>query len=254
MILSAALGPQPWLRHAFFTRAGGVSDGIYAGMNCGPGSNDDPGAVRINRQLAMQQLGVPVEALCSLYQVHGREVVRVTAPLGETRPKADGMVTNVPGLALGILTADCAPVLFADSEAQVIGACHAGWRGALLGMTDATIDAMVELGASVERIGAAIGPTIAQASYEVGPEFPGPFLQVDESSARFFAPSTRPSHFRFDLPGYLVARLTARGLGRVENLALDTLADDTRFFSFRRTTLRGEKDYGRQLSAIVIAP
>jgi YfiH family protein len=251
MLQAPALAAQPGLRHGFFTREGGVSEGLYASLNCGPGSSDRPEAVQENRRRVAAAMGVAADALCTLYQVHGRDVVTVTAPFGGERPKADGLVTNRPGLALGILTADCAPVLFADASAGVIGACHAGWRGAEAGVTDATIAAMERLGAKAAHITAVIGPTIAQASYEVGPEFPKPFLAADQRAARFFTPSPRAGHFQFDLPGYLVSRLAGR-VGTVHDMALDTRTDPQRFFSFRRTTLAGEPDYGRQVSVIAL--
>lgn len=251
MLHNAALSAQPGLRHAFFTREGGVSEGLYASLNCGPGSSDQPQAVQENRRRVATAMGVAPDALCTLYQVHGRDVVTVTAPPGSERPKADAMVTNRPGIALGILTADCAPVLFADMAAGVIGACHAGWRGAEAGVTDATIAAMVQLGARAERITAVIGPTIAQASYEVGPEFPKPFLAADPRAERFFTASPRAGHFQFDLPAYLVSRLEGR-VGAVHDMALDTRTNPQRFFSFRRTTLAGEPDYGRQISVIAL--
>jgi YfiH family protein len=246
---------SPRLAHAFFTRQGGVSAGVYAALNCGPGSADDPAHVARNRALAMDRLGLPASALCTLYQVHGRDVVSLSAPFapGE-RPKADGLVTATPGIALGVLAADCAPVLFADIEGGVIGACHAGWKGALAGVTDATVAAMQAMGARAERITACIGPAIAQSSYEVGPEFPGPFLAADPDSVRFFAQSSRTGHFLFNLPAYLAKRLNGLGLGHVVDLARDTLGDPERFFSYRRATLAGEKDYGRQLSAIALRP
>ena len=245
----------PRVRHGFFSRCGGVSAGLYASLNCGVGSGDDPARVAANRAEAMRALDLPPHALSSCYQVHGREVVTVEAPVdGADRPKADALVTRRPGLALGILTADCAPILFADAKAGVVGAAHAGWRGALLGVTDAVVAAMERLGARRDRIIAVIGPTIAQASYEVGPEFPAPFLAENPDNVRFFRPSDRDRHHRFDLPGYLRARLQRLGLSLVADLGRDTLAEPELFFSYRRTTLAGEPDYGRQLSAIALAP
>lgn len=246
----------PRVRHGFFGRHGGTSAGLYASLNCGVGSGDDPAKVAMNRAEAMRALGLPPGALSSCYQVHGRDVVVVeAAPAnGADRPKADALVTSRPGLALGILTADCAPILFADGKAGVVGAAHAGWRGALLGVTDAAVEAMERLGARRNRIIAVIGPTIAQASYEVGPEFPAPFLAENPDNVRFFRPSDHDRHHRFDLPGYLRARLRRLGLGLVADLGRDTLAEPDQFFSYRRTTLAGEPDYGRQLSAIALAP
>lgn len=243
------------VRHGFFGRRGGVSTGLYASLNCGVGSGDDPAKVAMNRAAAMHALDLPAAALSSCYQVHGREVVTVEAALPVAgRPKADALVTRQPGLALGILTADCAPILFADAEAGVVGAAHAGWRGALLGVTDATVEAMERLGARRADIIAVIGPTIAQRSYEVGPEFPAPFLAESPDNARFFRPGDRDRHHRFDLPGYLRARLARLGLRLIADLARDTLADAGQFFSYRRTTLAHEPDYGRQLSAIALTP
>ena len=254
MLQCPELGASPNVMHGFFTRQGGVSQGLYASLNCGPGSADDAANVIANRAIVARRFRLPGDALCSLYQVHGRDVVTVAAPFASNaRPKADGMVTTAPGVALGILTADCAPVLFADVDASIVGACHAGWRGALAGVTDATVAAMQAMGGRAGRIVACIGPTIAQASYEVGPEFPGPFLAADPSSVRFFAQSSRTGRFLFDLPGYLRARLNQLELRQVVDLARDTLTDPDRFFSYRRTTLAGEKDYGRQVSVIALA-
>lgn len=249
-ILADALHAAPNLRHGFFTREGGVSDGVYASLNCGPGSGDDAARVAINRTRVAEALGAT--ALATLHQVHGREVVTVEADYDATqRPKADGIVTRRAGLALGILTADCAPVLFADAEAGVIGACHAGWRGALAGVTDATIAAMERLGAARKAIRAVIGPTIRQASYEVSDPFRAEFIAADASNGTFFAPGARSGHWQFDLPGYLLKRLQAVGIAAADT-GHDTLSDPARFFSYRRTTLNGEPDYGRQISVIVL--
>jgi purine-nucleoside/S-methyl-5'-thioadenosine phosphorylase / adenosine deaminase len=230
--------PDLDMPHGFFGRSGGVSEGIFASLNCGPGSGDAREAVLENRRRAADALA-PRATLLTLYQVHNAEAVVVTAPW-DAGPKADAMATNVPGLALGILTADCAPVLFADAEARVIGAAHAGWKGALAGVTDAAIGAMERLGARRARIAAAIGPCIAQASYEVGPEF-----------APRFGAFVAERHF--DLEGYVAKRLADAGIARVARLSADTYAREADFFSYRRATHRGEKDYGRQLSAIVLA-
>ncbi len=250
---SPALDGLPGIAHGFFGRAGGVSQGIYASLNCGQGSNDRPEDVAGNRARVARAVGVAPDRLVSVHQVHGREAVTVTAPWIE-RPRADAMVTAVAGLALGVLAADCTPVLFADPEARVIGAAHAGWRGALAGITDATVEAMMALGARPERIRAAIGPTIRGQSYEVGAEFPGPFLAESADNIRFFRPAARAGHQMFDLPGYLAARLRRSGLAAVDDLEQDTLTQPERFFSYRRTTLAGETDYGRQLSAIALVP
>jgi len=238
--------------HGFFGRTGGVSTGIFASLNCGPGSGDLREAVIENRRRAAETLS-PGAKLLTLYQVHSAEAVIVTTPweAGEG-PRADAMATNVPNLALGILTADCAPVLFADAEAGVIGAAHAGWKGALGGVTDAVIAAMEKLGAKRSRIAAAIGPCISQQSYEVGAEFRDRFLEIDSHNARFFVAGERPDHFRFDLEGFVAQKLEAAGIDNVERLHACTYAREADFFSFRRTTHRGEKDYGRQVSAIVL--
>jgi YfiH family protein len=237
----------------FFGRTGGVSEGRYASLNCGLGSGDDPARIRANRAVAMERMGLPAGALATGYQVHGIDVAVVTeAWAPDARPKVDGLVANRPGIALGILTADCAPVLFVDPEAGAIGACHAGWRGAKAGIAEATIGAMARLGARRERIAAAIGPTIAQGSYEVGADFAEAFLAEDPANARHFAPGRNADKRQFDLPGYLAARLARAGIGRVENVARDTCADEAGYFSWRRTSLAGERDYGRNLSAIAL--
>jgi YfiH family protein len=202
----------------------------------------------------MVRLGLPAEALATLHQVHGREVITLDRPPAQPRPRADALVTRQPSLALGVLAADCVPVLLADPEARVIGACHAGWKGALAGIAQATVAAMSDLGARPERIRAAIGPAIRQVSYEVGPEFPDPFLTAAPGNARWFIPSDTPGRHLFDLPGYVADRLQAAGVGRIDDLGLDTRSDPDRFFSFRRGTLAGEADYGRQLSAIALEP
>jgi YfiH family protein len=251
---SESLALLDGVRHAFYTRRGGVSEGIYDSLNCGLGSGDLRDAVVENRRRAMAYLELPEAALATNFQIHSPDVILVEEvwPRDE-RPRADAMVTRAPGIALGILTADCAPVLFADNFNGIVGAAHAGWRGALSGVAEATVAAMVKLGADISSIQAAIGPCIAQASYEVGPEFPGLFLSQDEGNRRFFGPSQRPGHFMFDLSGYLAARLRAIGIAEVETIARDTCADAEDFFSYRRTTLSQGKDYGRGLSAIALA-
>jgi len=241
------------MRHAFFTRQGGVSTGLYSSLNCGLGSGDDADAVRRNRALAMEAIDMTAESLSTLYQVHGREVVTLEAPLPDgDRPKADAFVTRTPGVVLGILTADCVPVLFCDPDARVIGAAHAGWKGAIGGVLEATLDAMAALGADRARIHAGIGPCIAQRSYEVGPEFPAPFLAEDENNARYFAPSRNDGRWMFDLRGYAGGRLRQAGLRQIHSLPNDTCGEADRFFSYRRSCLKGEPDYGRGLSAIVL--
>ena len=239
--------------HGFFGRRGGVSSGVAATLNCGLGSADDPRAVTINRTIAAAAVlaGAP---LVGVFQIHSADCVTLAAPWSDAdRPRADALVSDRPGVLLSILTADCAPVLLADHAAGVIGAAHAGWRGALGGVTDATVAAMLALGARIERITAAVGPCIARASYEVDEEFHDRFVADDPANAHFFGdgPGQRP---RFDLEAYVCSRLAAAGVGTVEALGLDTYADEARFYSFRRATHRGEGDYGRQISIIGRSP
>jgi hypothetical protein len=244
IIRAAALGEVP---HGFLGRRGGFSTGEVAGLNVGWGAGDDPAAVRENRRRAAQAV-LPGAVLACPYQVHSADVVIVEeawADDGE-RPRGDALATALPGILLGIVTADCAPVLFADVRAGVIGAAHAGWRGAHGGVCENTIAAMEALGAARANIAAAIGPAIAQASYEVGEDFRANFTNAD---ARFFV-SGREGHYRFDLPAYIAARLERAGIGKVEDLALDTYPDETRFYSYRRATHRGEASYGRQIALI----
>ena len=249
-IQAPALSSQSSIRHAFFTRQGGVSEGLYASLNGGIGSSDDPAHVTENRRRMAAHLGVDLEALLSVRQTHSRDVAVIERPWTlADRPSADAMVTKTPGMALAITTADCGPVLFADPHAGVVGAAHAGWRGALGGVLEATVTAMESLGAARERIVAVLGPTIGGAAYEVGPEFAGTFREADPSNDRFFARGAG-DRLTFDLPAYIVARLGACGLGEVEDLALCTYSDEERFFSFRRATHRREPDYGRLISAI----
>lgn len=239
--------------HGFLGRRGGVSQGLVAGLNVGLGTQDDPAAVAENRRRAAEAV-LPGAALATLYQIHSAEVVRVNAAYPDTeRPHADAIVTERPGLVLGILTADCAPVLFADVQAGVVGAAHAGWKGALAGVTDATIAAMERIGARRDRIAAAIGPCIARASYEVDEGFLARFAAADSANERFFA-SGRAGRYQFDLEAYVTHRLAAAGVARVEALGLDTYADADRFYSYRRATHRGEPDYGRQISLIGLRP
>ncbi|MEX2519884.1 MAG: peptidoglycan editing factor PgeF [Paracoccaceae bacterium] len=234
--------------HGFFTRIGGASGGIYAGLNCGAGSDDDPAAVTRNRAEVAAHLGAG--ALLTVHQVHSADVVTVSAPFDGAPPRADAMVTAAPGLALGALSADCAPVLFEDREAGVIGAAHAGWRGALDGVTDAAIGAMIALGARREAIRAAIGPTISQRAYEVGPEFFERFESDDPENARFFA-GGEGDRMQFDLPSYLLSRLRAAGV-TAEWTGHCTCSDEARFYSYRRARQRGEGDYGRLVGAIAL--
>ena len=241
------------IRHGFFTRQGGVSGGIYGSLNAGYGSRDDRDAVAENRRRVAAALGLGGDALRTVYQVHGSRVTHVDALWADT-PRCDAMVTNRPGLALGILAADCAPVLFADADAGVIGAAHAGWKGALAGVVQATVGAMLALGARRGAIAAALGPAISQSSYEVGPGFSAPFLAQNRDNADFFVASARAGHFMFDLPGYITGVLEGLGLGLLSVLAEDTCGDPERFFSYRRATHLGEPDYGRCVSAIALAP
>jgi hypothetical protein len=255
-VSSPALAATPGIRHGFFTRRGGVSLGAYAALNCALSSRDDPDRVRENRRRAMDALGLPPSALHGAHQVHGTAVATVEAGWGEGEgPRADALVTRRAGAALGIVTGDCAPVLFADAEAGVIGAAHAGWRGALAGVLEVTIAAMERLGAARTRIAAAIGPCIAQPSYEVGADLRDAVLARNPADARFFTPGLRrPDRWQFDLPGYCAARLAALGLSAIEVTGACTLAEEARFFSHRRRTLAdGSAPIGHQLSAIALA-
>ncbi|MEL6317978.1 MAG: peptidoglycan editing factor PgeF [Pseudomonadota bacterium] len=251
--LEALTSPTLKTRHAFFTRQGGVSTGIYASLQCGPGAKGDPEAnVAENRRRAAAALGVAPERLVSLYQAHTDKALAVTAPFSRAdAPEADGMATAVPGIALGVLTADCAPVLLEDREAGVIGACHAGWKGALAGILEATLEAMAGLGAERTRIVAAVGPCIGPKAYEVGPEYEARFVEADASNARFFRPGADDRRL-FDLPAYVVARLSQAGVAMSSALNRCTYAEEPAFFSNRRAVHRDEEDYGRLLSAIVL--
>lgn len=253
MITATQLDTLPRVRHAFFSRRGGVSTGLFASLNCGFGSGDGRANVETNRARAMRRLGLGGDRLATAYQIHSANVICAEEPWDPvTGPRGDALVTRRPGLAVGILTADCAPVLFADAGAGVVGAAHGGWKGALGGVVEATVEAMVALGARADHITAAVGPCIHQASYEVGPEFLDTFADADPGTARFFLDAERPGHFLFDLPGYLASRLGRLGLAAVEVLDHDTCADEERFFSYRRATKRHEPDYGRGLSAIAL--
>ncbi len=248
-----ALDRLPGIRHGFFGRNGGVSSGLFATLNAGPGSGDDPAAVAENRRRAAAELGLAGPALLSVFQHHSRLVTTVAEPWSAAdRPRCDAMVTDRPGVGLGVLAADCGPVLLADPAAGVVGAAHAGWKGALAGVLAETVAAMERLGARPPRMTAALGPCIRQPSYEVGPEFPARFLDRDADNARFFEPAGRAGHYRFDLAGYIVHRLEAAGVGTVDDTGLDTYADPGRLFSYRFNTHRGERRYGRNLSAICL--
>jgi len=255
MMVNAETLALPGIRHAFFTRQGGVSCGCYESLNGGTGSRDDPASVAENRALMAAALGTPAARLLTVYQTHSAHVVTAETPWPATaRPRADALVTRVPALALGVTTADCGPVLLADPQARVIGAAHAGWRGALSGIVEATVAAMVRLGAAPERTRAAVGPLIRQSNYEVGPDLIERFAAEDPASKPFFAPGSRQGHAQFDLAGYIAARLERAGVGRIEDLGRCTYADAALFFSYRRATHRAESDYGRHVSAIVLRP
>ena len=241
--------------HAFFTRRGGVSGGLYTSLNCGRGSGDSRESVDANRARAVAALDLPPGVLFTNHQIHSTAVSVIdedTSP--DDRREADALVTTRRGVAVGVLAADCAPVLFSAPREGVVAAAHAGWRGALAGVCEATVDAMIDFGVRADAIKAAVGPCIGVESYEVGPEFPGPFLDQDQSNGRFFEQATREGHFLFDLSGYVVSRLARLGLGEVLRVDCDTCRDEANFFSYRRSRLRGEADYGRQLSAISLGP
>jgi polyphenol oxidase len=237
------------VRNAFFTREGGVSSGVYASLNGGVGSRDDADAVAENRRRMVEHLGA--DTMLTPYQIHSDICLAVDEPWTE-RPRGDALATATPGLALGVTGADCGMILFADERAGVVGAAHAGWKGALGGVLEATLACMETLGAKRETIVAVLGPTIGGSSYETGPDFIAQFVAHDPGYARFFAPSPRAGHNLFDLPRFIAARLERAGVARFESLDLDTYADEARFFSYRRATHRNEPDYGRQISAIVL--
>lgn len=254
-VQSAALGALPGVRHAFFTRQGGVSTGVLSSLNGGLGAKDDPANVHENRRRMAATLGLDAGRIALPWQVHSANVTVATEPwTRETAPHVDAVVVAIPGLAAGVTIADCGPILFADAEARVVAAAHAGWQGAFKGVAEATLAKMEELGARRERVVAVLGPCIRQASYEVGPEFAARFVAADPENVRFFEPSGKPGHALFDLGGYVVARLKAADVGAVEDLSLDTYADEERFFSYRRMTHRGEDDYGRLVAAIALDP
>lgn len=252
MIQSDALKLEG-LAHGFFTRQGGHSTGVFSSLNCGMGSGDDRETVLKNRALVAGRLGIAPDCLLSAWQVHSAEASVVTGPWGQDdRPRVDALVTRTPGIGLGVLTADCGPILFADPQARVIGAAHAGWKGAFGGVVGATVAAMERLGAKRNDIIAVLGPTIGPNAYEVGPEFIATVTGEDEDHARFFRPSGREGHAFFDLPGFIALRAEQAGVGRFVDMGLCTYSDETRFFSYRRTTHRAEPDYGRLISAIAL--
>jgi YfiH family protein len=254
MMIEASSLALDGIRHGFFTREGGVSGGLYASLNGGVGSKDEAGHVAENRARMARALGVLPDRFLSAFQIHSPQVVVVETPwTAETRPRADAIVTRMRALAIGVSTADCGPVLLADPKARVIGAAHAGWRGALTGVIEATIGAMEQLGAKRSEIRAVLGPVIRQNNYEVGQDLMARFGAEDPASNRFFAPAAREGHAMFDLAGYIGSRLSRAGVHSVEDLGHCTYADPARFFSFRRTTHRGEADYGRHVNAIALA-
>lgn len=252
LVEASALSALPAIRHAFFTRQGGTSGGIYASLNGGLGSDDNQDHIRENRRRMAEKLSVPDQNLLSLYQIHSATVITAEGPWAGERPRADAMVTNVSGVALGIGTADCGPVLFADADNRVVGAAHAGWKGAIGGVLEATVDAMEKLGAERRKIVAVLGPTISQANYEVGAEFKTQFCVSNTENSRYFIPSSKPEYFMFDLPAYIASRMAKAGVNAFFDSALCTYGDETRFYSYRRTTHRREADYGRQISAICL--
>jgi YfiH family protein len=253
MLQAPSLAACTGIRHGFFTRAGGVSGGIYQSLNGGVGSKDAPAAVTENRARMAAALGVAAGHLITPYQIHSPVVVTVEAPWTPAeRPHADAIVTARPGLAIGVSTADCGPVLFVDATARIIGATHAGWRGAFSGVIEATVTAMERCGAERTRIMAALGPMIRQDNYEVGPEFVARFRAADPSNERHFAPAPRAGHALFDLAGFITARLVDAGINQIEDVERCTYAEPERFFSYRRSTHRQEPDYGRHLNAIAL--
>ena len=254
MLQAQSLSKLPGIRHGFFTRTGGVSDGVYASLNGGVGSEDAPAKVAENRARMAASLGVAPDRFLTAYQIHSPTVVVAETPWpASDRPRADAIVTRTPGLAIGISTADCGPVLLADAEARVIGAAHAGWRGALTGVIEATVVAMEKLGASRARMVAAAGPMIRQPNYEVGQDLIDRFVAVEPNTVRFFKPAKRAGHAMFDLPGYVASRLRRAEIAAIEDLGLCTYADPAQFYSYRRATHLAEPDYGRHINAIALA-
>lgn len=253
MILAPSLSGHNGISHGFFTREGGVSEGIYKGLNCGAGSHDNPDHVRDNRAHVAETLGVEPGNLITPYQVHSADVITVSEPFGpEGAPQLDALVSATPGLAVGVLSADCGPLLFADPKNGIVGAAHSGWKGAFHNILGATMDEMERAGAERREIRVVLGPTISQKHYEVGPEFHARFMEMDSAYARFFVPSSRDGHHYFDLPGLIRLRAEQSDCAHYDDLALCTYADEDRFFSYRRTTHRGEDDYGRLLAGIAL--
>jgi polyphenol oxidase len=254
MIEAPSLAALAGIRHGFFTRAGGVSDGIYTSLNGGVGSRDAPARVAENRARMAAALAVRPERLLTAYQTHSADVVTVDVPWSpDARPRADAIVTRTRGLAIGATTADCGPVLFADAQAGVVGAAHAGWRGAFGGVLEATIEALERCGAVRTRVVVALGPMIRQPNYEVGPEFLARFTAADAANARYFQGSARAGHALFDLAGYIAARLRRCGVDRIEDTGRCTYGEPAEFFSYRASTHRGEADYGRHVNAIALS-
>ena len=253
MLQAQSLSKLPAIRHGFFTRGGGVSEGIYDSLNGGVGSEDSPAKVAENRARMAKELGVTPDHFLTCYQIHSPEVVVAETPWPSSeRPRADAIVTRTPNLAIGISTADCGPVLLADPAARVMGAAHAGWRGALTGVIEQTVAAMEKLGAKRGRIVAAAGPMIRQSNYEVGQDLLDRFVAIEPNSIRFFKPAKRPGHSMFDLAGYVVSRLRRAEVGEIEDLGLCTYADPAQFYSYRRATHQAEPDYGRHINAITL--
>ncbi len=254
MLTATNLGNIRGVRHGFFSRLGGVSpEGAFGSLNCGFGSDDSDENVKQNRQIVLQHIGADKGALVTAYQTHSALAIQVHNPWSrDSSPQADAMACDRRGLVLGILTADCAPVLFADEKAGVIGAAHAGWRGAHSGILEACLEEMQKLGAVLSEIFVAVGPCIAQKSYEVGVDFYKVFLDEDKDNDKFFINALRPEHYLFDLTGYIKKRLTLYGLASVESLGIDTFSNPEHYFSYRRSTLEKEKDYGRLLSVIML--
>ena len=251
-VTADSLAAAPGIRHAFLSRDGGVSRGIYAGLNCGLGSDDDPGHIQENRARAAQTVGVETHHLRTLYQVHSANVIDADHCYVDATPHADALVCTTPEIAIGVLAADCAPVLLADPQARVIGAAHAGWRGALGGIIESTVELMCDYGATIENINCAIGPCIGKESYEVGAEFMDKFIENSDNNNKFFKTSSIPGKFFFDLSSYTFCRLKAMGVSQISQLDFDTCSDQDRFFSYRRYMVNSEEDFGRGISLIGI--